>query len=735
MVKKDRKEEPEKKESKTIVKKDLKDSALSDTNFSEDERKEIIKMVSDDVQYAEKVQTDYVANKVTDLKQYHCIAPSELENLDKKPWQSDRNLGLARAVGDSYMATLNATCWTPESINFIATRTNNIDNRNNQVIFTKWGMGRQEANAEPEVYNFIHNRTIVGSGCFKIYRKITSEWVDKRIPVKNKDGKTIKYEIKTEKVEFIKGVIENVDDIDDILMPLYGRSIQDLPFFIQVLHLDGETITGYLDRGVFSPEDKEAYRKKLYDNTYKEKKSEVGEEKLTQIGLSEATISDIDIRRTIIDLHEWYGYFTKNGRKEKYRFVVDTVRKEFLSGKPLRKINRSGKIPFVYGSLCKEPGQIRGTSLMQMVAPIVNAFNNIFNQKSDFQYVTNCPFGFHNPDEGYSQQVFELLPGVSYPVSGDPSKSVYFPNIQRSMAWAESDMRILFEVLERLTGASSYFAAQHKMTATQHLLADKNQETRFSLWVIGIVGDIAEAISMWFELYQDYPPKNLAERILGEDGKQVFPNLSIDSLRGDVVVQMTPDPVSGSKAYRKQLQLWAFENAQNMVWLNPQMNPSGNWNLCSDTFKEILGLSDNEVRRYLGEAPKTKATDSEAINEWQRFMNGEDFEPPEGQTALALKHLEVHQKQKEEKYSDLDEEYRPNFDSHLFKTVINAMKFMRNVQAEQAANKMASAFIMREPQGGQGGQAPQNSPGSAVNAPGSPEMAQADQSMGGPGGA
>ena len=84
------------------------------------------------------------------------------------------------------------------------------------------------------------------------------------------------------------------------------------------------------------------------------------------------------------------------------------------------------------------------------------------------------------------------------------------------------------------------------------MLIDKNSETRFGLGVFGIQADIAEAISMWFEMYQDFPPKGLSERVVGEDGKKLFPNLSIDSLRGDTDIQLTPDVVSGSKTYRKE---------------------------------------------------------------------------------------------------------------------------------------------------------------------------------------
>jgi hypothetical protein len=151
-----------------------------------------------------------------------------------------------------------------------------------------------------------------------------------------------------------------------------------------------------------------------------------------------------------------------------------------------------------------------------------------------------------------------------------------------------------------------------------------------------------------------------------------------------------------------------FQTGQNMIWLNPQVNPRGNWQLCADTFKEIGSLSDEEVKRYIGEQPKAKFDEAEINNEWIRFLNGEDFDPPEGETALAMQHLEGHTKQKEEKYDKLSVEARPNFDAHLFKTMINAMKFMRNVKNEQIANELASRTIMSSPnQPQQPGQQPQ----------------------------
>lgn len=136
--------------------------------------------------------------------------------------------------------------------------------------------------------------------------------------------------------------------------------------------------------------------------------------------------------------------------------------------------------------------------------------------------------------------------------------------------------------------------------------------------------------------------------------------------------------------------MWAFANLQNTIWVNPQFNPEGNYDLCADTIK-ILGINDAE--RYLGKKPNISNVDSskELEEEWSRFMSGEDFDPPEGEDTH--KHLVGHLKQKEEKYYDLDPEYRAVFDKHIFKTMANFRKLVNEMQKQQMVNAMMMSMM------------------------------------------
>ena len=667
--------------------------------FSPDEQKEIVKMVVQDSLSDIDAMAEWVQKRKKDLQMYNGEKPSVIENLNKKRWQSDRNMRLTTSVCDAFQATLLATCFNPDTIHIKATEPNDVNRKDDIETFTKWGLGPSESNIFKDVNDFIQNRIVQGFCVAKVYWKVWYEWIDRRIPKYGKPvlgvmGKRqfLGYDIKTEKVRFEKCVVDNVADMDDILIPSFGKNVQELNHLIHIVHLNGQDVVDYADRNIFVNVD-DKYVDSLKGACFDERIKVLGKEKANSLGLIvPSDISTSDLRQFPIDVYEWYGTYTKNGRTEKYRFTVEPVRMKFLAGKPLRKIPgcRNGKIPFVGGALRRIPGQVRGESLPTLVADICNAFNNIYNQKSDFQYVENCPFGFHKPDENFDKQVFELEPGVSYP-SEDP-KNINFPNLSRSMAWVESDVNILLQMIERLTGAASYFQSRETQSKTlgQDMLIEKNMDTRFGLWVKDIIADLSELITMWLNMYQDCAPTTLGERVLGEDGKKLFPNLSIETLRGGYDVYLSPDIVAGSKMFEKQLAMFALEAVNTNVWFNPQINPRGNWQLTADSFKKI-GFMD--IESYMPPKPPGElGTSAEVDKVWQQFMQGEVPEVNENMDLMEMA-AGMAKKAKDEFYK-LDEEYRPNVENYMFKLSIAMRQQMKKAQEQAIAQQMASKIIM-----------------------------------------
>ena len=669
---------------------------LESDNFSKSELKDISEMIMKDYEVGYQISSNWISDKEKDLKQYDAQKPSILEGLSKKPWMSDRNLGLVPSTCDAYQSTLLSTCWNPDTIHAIATEENDYQNKDNLVKFMKWAIDKSEGNVYPEVDDFIHNRITMGFSVFKIYWKVWYEWVDKRIPTPSGG-----YRIKTEKMRFEKGVMKNIDDIDDIIIPDYGKNLQDQPFLMETIHMNSIDFTDNFERNVFKNIDNvDKFLDKIKAGTTDEN-NRLRRIKEQQLG--EDALVDYDPTTMPVDLLEYYGWWEKNGKKERYRFVFEPYTETVLSGKPVRKITRSGKIPYVGGPFVRKPGKVRGKSLIGVIADVSNAINNVFNQKSDFQFVSNCAFGFHRvTEEGYTKQAYDLEPGVSYPTGDDnPKDSVYFPNLSRSSAWAYEDIKLLFEVLERATGAAAYFMSNERGvsgTATRDKLINEKSETRFGLWVKRLQSDICEALTMFMNMYQDWSPPDLGSRVLGKEGDKIFKNLSIKTLRGNYDVRMSPDITSGSKAFEKEVMLWGYENLMMSPFMNPQVNPKGAYHLAEDTAKKVMGI-DN-VERYLGQEPPDMPGQSDNLDdEWNRFRQGDVFEPPEGPTQMAMQHLVGHMKQKGTLWHELDEVYRANFEQHLMQTAVNVQQFQREMQQEEMANKMAMDMIGKNNRG------------------------------------
>jgi len=675
------------------------------SKFSSTEQKSIVKRILQDIAADEKVAESYIERRKLSLAQKNCEPPSELEgNQDNiKDWQSDRNLGTAAAVADTFQSTFLAGTWNPDSIHAVATEKNDIDNKDNVERFAKWMISKSECDFMPEWNDYIQNKIDQGFACFEIYRKVWFEWIDRKII--KRDG-SIEY--KTEKKRFEKGVIENIANLDDILMPRYGTHIQKLPHIMRIVHLYGDDILDLGDNGQFENVTAKLVMtmKHLQDKT-----NTIESDKAEDLELED--VVDEDFRAMPIDVYKWYGWYTKNGRREKYRFLIEPKTETFLSGKPLRKITKTGKYPFVGGPFEKLVGQIRGKDLYEIIEDPCNAINLTFNQKADFQLVENCPIRYHKNEEGYTKAEYELEPGISYPTEGNPSEVIYAPNTQRSFAWAESDIRLLYEAIEKRTGSATYFSSNDRNasgTATRDRIVEQRSATRYGKWITQLLAEESEAITMLLNIYQENMPKNLGERVLGEDGKTLFRNLSVETIRYNADIQIAEDIIAGSKAFERETYLKAYEMLAQSVWLSPQINPKGNWKLTVDTLKRI-GLPAPE--RYFPPEPKPEmGTSRDVENIWARLMQGEAVIPEESWNIPEV--LAGLSKKSVENLFDLDPEYRVNLEDLMFKMQVAYRLFVKKVAEEQIASQIAQQAIEAGQRGGQPQNAQPAQPGQGI---------------------
>lgn len=687
----DDKENIDKTEDERHVNPELKSDA-----FGSDEQRDICTKVKLCLENDLHDMDEWITNRELDLKMYQGAKPSVIENLDKEDWQSDRNLGMCAATCDAHQATLLATCYNEERIHFKPTKTDSADRSDNLEKFTKWALGPQEADVYSEVDDYIHNRITQGVSYFKIGWKVWYKWLDRRVPkydTKANPPRFIKYEIETEHKRFERGYIENIDDVSDLIYPTEGSTLQSKDHLIHRIHTTVDTIIKRGESGEYLNVDEE-YKKKLKKYVFDNRLNVLKKEKLEEMGLKTADdVTDDMLRHFEIDIYEWYGeHDKKGGNEEEYRLIVDVTNMTFLAGKPLRKINRKAKRPFVGSGLIRRPGLVQGTSIPSLIADPVNAFNNTYNQKSDFQYVENCPYFFYDPQDPLIKSTYALRPGRGYPVENP--NNVSFPKNTRSMGWAEYDFELLFQIIERLTGAASYFMSNRQGisgTATRDAIINEKSETRFGLMVKRLIKDISEAITMFVNQYQDWAPPDLGERVLGDDGKQLFPNMSLETLMGDYDAYVSPDIISGSKTLEREISGWALDRLSQTIWFDPMMNPRGNWELVSQAGKK-MGM-DN-IDNLMPPKPQAEWAQSEVVS--KKFNEIKQGILPEIDASDDIMTLYMgFNDLKITKYDDLDKEYKPNFDVYLFNLGVAMMQEQKRMMQEKAVNALAMNEISK----------------------------------------
>lgn len=680
------------KESKRIM------PDIESDSFKGIDELEIVRMVMSDAKADKQCMSQWVEDRLLDLKMYEGYKPSTIEGLDKESWMSDRNLGITGAICDTFQATLLSTCYNIDSIHAVDTERNDVDMKDNIAKFSKWMVSKQACDVFPEVNDFIHNKITMGTACFFVSWKIWYEWVDLRNPKYSTVGDKpfIGYNIKTEYKRFEQGSIENIDDMDDLLVPEFGDTLQKKAHVIRVVHKKASDLLDDGIRKIYRNVDEDLV-KKLKMQCYDTKIKLLGKEKAEALGLT--TYEDIGMAELSdfpVDIYEWYGPLTVNKMTEEYRVTVEPSTKTLIGLKPLRKITRTGRRPFVGSGFIRRPGKFQGKSLPRLIMDPSNALNNVYNQKSDFQYVENVPAGTFKPDERYQQQTYKFKPGDFVP--SDNPQDLNPLNMQRSMAWAEFDIDLMFQIIEKQTGAAAYFmsnAQNASGTATRDVLINQKSETRFGKWVKEILDDISEAITMLFQYYQDNAPPGLGERILGDDGKPIFNSFSIETIRGGYDVRFSPDIISGSKTLEREIAMWGFTQLSQSIWFNPQINPRGSWKLTNYAAKK-MGLPD--VDGLMPPEPKATASASKTVmDKFTRLKQGERLEVENGDDVIEL--YVGFNDLKEKKYYDLDKEYRPNFDNYLFKLSVAFIKAAQQMYEQQVANNLAMNFIRQTDKG------------------------------------
>ncbi len=276
-------------------------------------------------------------------------------------------------------------------------------------------------------------------------------------------------------------------------------------------------------------------------------------------------IKEVKLRAKPIDVLKCYLTMDidSDGIAEDIRILVDPLRKIYLGAVLIKDISKRVVRPInltKVNDLLEDPDCLEGYGFLEMVMPLAEEIDAIFNQLTDANTLSILRPGFYDPSGNLQPQNITLAPNKMIPVP-NPQQNIYFPNIEIPTERLLVAMRAVLEFIERLTAASSYIMGKESEivggsgTATRTQAIVGAADTRFAIPAVRLRRGAANILTLVFDQIQKNIPLGLESRVLGEDDEPIFKTneLTEEGLSGEYDAYLLEDISMGSVNIERQL--------------------------------------------------------------------------------------------------------------------------------------------------------------------------------------
>ena len=327
-------------------------------------------------------------------------------------------------------------------------------------------------------------------------------------------------------------------------------------------------------------------------------------------------MKEVKLRSTPLDILKCYRRIDidRDGIAEDIRILIDPSNRIYLGGVAVKDISKRNIRPIDFtkvNNFLESPDSLEGYGFLEMVLPLAEEIDAIFNQITDANTLSVLRPGFYDPSGNLQPQNITLAPNKLIPVS-DPQRSIYFPDIQIPIERLIVVMRAVLEFIERLTGASSYIMGKESEivggsgTATRTQAIVGAAEQRFSIPAQRLRAGAARILTLVLDQLQLNIPPGLETRILGENDEPIFRfnELTSEGIDAEMDAYLLEDVAMGSQSVMRQLSQFIYATLMG----NPIIAQDP-----TKIYKEtalLLKAFGQDPSEHLGTEPDPKDTDS-----------------------------------------------------------------------------------------------------------------------------
>ena len=240
----------------------------------------------------------------------------------------------------------------------------------------------------------------------------------------------------------------------------------------------------------------------------------------------------------------------------------------------------------------KIPGEFEGYGLPMILENPQIMMNMIKNQRLDSATLSIHKMWIVNPLANINKDELVTRPfGIIYSVDPNGVREVQFSDIKASAYKEEdllkSDMRYASGVDDFSMGAGG---GASSATEVRHLRESTLERVR--LFVNHLGSGFSELMRYWMDMSRQFFTKDMVIRIIGDDGKELFPLIEKNDLQGNFDYRATVLPsIAGQNDIKKKQNMDLFQLLINLPFVDPRkltqkVLVDWNWSLDSVTKSE-----------------------------------------------------------------------------------------------------------------------------------------------------
>lgn len=315
-------------------------------------------------------------------------------------------------------------------------------------------------------------------------------------------------------------------------------------------------------------------------------------------------------------------------------------------------IFKGGYMPIIYDfkeatfidfPYLKVPGEFEGYGLPMILENPQIMMNMIKNQRLDSATLSIHKMWIVNPLANINKDELVTRPfGIIYSIDPNGVREVEFSDIKASAYKEEdllkSDMRYASGVDDFSMGAGG---GAGSATEVRHLRESTLERVR--LFVNHLGSGFSELMRYWMDMSRQFFTKDMMIRIIGDDGKELFPLIQKEDLEGNFDYKATVLPsIAGQNDIKKKQNMDLFQLLINLPFVDPRkltqkVLTDWNWSLDSITKTEEAEQPLGPDGMPLPVAPEGVSPDMTDMEMPEPpGFSGSQISPEVAQSALAL---------------------------------------------------------------------------------------------------